>query len=497
MFEVQAHIMIRISTIFIAICMVLIAASFGMLLYGVAGLNSIESAVVALAALTFLILYNAVSMRLRDRSDVGGQIADLSRGTADLARQVGEVGRRMTAMEARLIAADTNGQQRIKAVSDEIGELGSLMNELASSLATHEDILASVPPSSAAKTFSSPQVAPEAPRTNFGRPIEPSRPAEAAKPAEASKQASAPPTPANVNNAQMLVAVKSAIEANRLDIYLQPMVTLPQRKIRFYEAMTRLRDDKERVLTAGDFIGTAESAGLMGQIDNLVMLRCVQVLRRLMVRNKDVGIFCNLSAATLSNTSSFNQCRDFLDANRALAPYLILEFKQSTFRHLGPLESEHLATLKRLGYGFSIDNVTDLRVDGRDLADRGVRFMKVPANLLLDQKQSSSVDIHAADLSNLLGRFGIDLVAERIEGERSVVDLLDYDVRFGQGFLFSPPRPLRPEGAAPEVAAETAQSSSPKGEKAVTEKASEPVAAADHPRLTGNAALVRRASALS
>ena len=26
-----------------------------------------------------------------------------------------------------------------------------------------------------------------------------------------------------------------------------------------------------------------------------------------------------------------------------------------------------------------------------------------------------------------------------------VVDLLDFDVRFGQGFLFSPPRPVRVE----------------------------------------------------
>jgi cyclic-di-GMP phosphodiesterase TipF (flagellum assembly factor) len=402
----------------------------------------------------------------------------------------------MTAMEVRLIAADTSGQERIKAISDEIGELGSLLNQLAGSIATHEDILANVPSSDEAKTFSSSQAALDTPRAGITRPIEPSKSVEASKSAEASKPVETTPTPANVNNAQMLVAVKSAIEANRLDIYLQPMVTLPQRKIRFYEAMSRLRDEKEQVLTAGAFIGPAEAAGLMGQIDNLVILRCVQVLRRLMVRNKDVGIFCNLSAATLSNPTEFNQCRDFLDANRALAPYLILEFKQNTFRHLGPLESEHLATLKRLGYSFSIDNVTDLRVDGRDLADRGVRYLKVPATLLLDQKQLSSADIHAADLSNLLGRFGIDLVAERIEGERSVVDLLDYDVRFGQGFLFSPPRPLRPEGAATEGATEAVQSSSPKSEKAATEKAAEPVAA-DYPRLTGNAALVRRASALS
>ncbi len=42
-------------------------------------------------------------------------------------------------------------------------------------------------------------------------------------------------------------------------------------------------------------------------------------------------------------------------------------------------------------------------------------------------------------------RSGIDLIAERIESENMVVDLLDYDVRFGQGFLFSPPRPVRAE----------------------------------------------------
>jgi hypothetical protein len=88
-----------------------------------------------------------------------------------------------------------------------------------------------------------------------------------------------------------------------------------------------------------------------------------------------------------------------------------------------------------------------LRFEPRELADRGVRFIKVPAALLLDPKQTSSSDIHPSDLSDLLGRFGIDLIAEKIEGERAVVDLLDYDVRFGQGFLFAPPRPLRPEGA--------------------------------------------------
>jgi cyclic-di-GMP phosphodiesterase TipF (flagellum assembly factor) len=111
---------------------------------------------------------------------------------------------------------------------------------------------------------------------------------------------------------------------------------------------------------------------------------------------------------------------------------------------MGPIEQECLATLAELGFRFSMDHVADLRVEPRELADRGFRFIKVPAALLLSRSAASG-DIHPADFSDLLGRFGIDLIAERIEGEGTVVDLLDYDVRFGQGFLFSPPRPVRAE----------------------------------------------------
>jgi cyclic-di-GMP phosphodiesterase TipF (flagellum assembly factor) len=491
--------MIRISTIFIAICMVLVAASLGLVLHAVVGISGSESAIVALTALTFLILYNAVSMRLRDRSDVGGQIADLSRGTADLARQVAEFGRRLAAVEGRVVSANSASGDRIQAVVGEINELGVLVKQLAGSVASHDDLLAS----GAAAATPAPPVAADNhsdPETEQPSSAEPAAPS-AARPAPV---ATAAPAPAPMKPAveaprsapQLLAAIKNAIEENRLDIYLQPMVTLPQRKVRFYEAVTRLRDDKDQILAADDFIATAEAGGLIGRIDHMVMLRCVQVLRRLMVRNKEVGVFCNVSAATLGNPTNFAQCLDFLEANRALAPSFVLEFKQATFRNLGPTETEHLAALSQRGYRFSIDHVTDLRIEPRELADRGVRFIKVPATLLLDPRQTSASDIHPSDLSDLLGRFGIDLIAERIEGERSVVDLLDYDVRFGQGFLFAPPRPLRPEGASAAGApTPNKESNGANGSSAASAPA--PVASPavePSPRATGNAALARRAA---
>ena len=63
--------------------------------------------------------------------------------------------------------------------------------------------------------------------------------------------------------------IAKAVDANRIDLYLQPIVTLPQRKVRYYEAVSRLRTEEGDVVPAGDFIEVAESVGLMPKIDNL------------------------------------------------------------------------------------------------------------------------------------------------------------------------------------------------------------------------------------
>jgi cyclic-di-GMP phosphodiesterase TipF (flagellum assembly factor) len=113
----------------------------------------------------------------------------------------------------------------------------------------------------------------------------------------------------------------------------------------------------------------------------------------------------------------------------------------------------------------------------------------VPASLLLDHKQTSTSDIHPADMSDLLERFGIDLIAERIEDEVAVVDLLDYNVRFGQGFLFAAPRPLRQDAA--DKAKSRANSAAGPPEAGVVK--TDAIKPERSPRMTGNAALARRA----
>jgi len=428
--------MVRISAIFIAVCMVLIAGSIGFVVYLRFGLTGAESFLVGLGVLTALAVYNAVAARSRDRAEVSDQIASISRSSADLARQLAEFGRQLGTVETKVDSVLDKALASAQPLAVEIEELSTLVKHLADSVAAHEAALAGL--SGKERVAPTAAAAPAAAAAAHAVPMPDPAVAPAAPVAGTIAAFS------GLDQDGIVAAIRSAIEGSKIDLYLQPIVTLPQRKVRYYEALSRLKADNGDLVAAGDFLKFAEAGGLMPKLDNLSVLRCVQVVRRLLLKNRDIGLFCNLSSATLTD-SGFPRFLEFAEANRAIAPALVFEFTQGAVRAMGPIEHESLAALAERGYRFSMDNLTDLRVEPRELNERGFRFIKAPAALLLNRVGAASTDIHPADLSDLVGRFGIDLIAERIEAEGAVVDLLDYDVRFGQGFLFSPPRPVRAE----------------------------------------------------
>jgi cyclic-di-GMP phosphodiesterase, flagellum assembly factor TipF len=443
----------RLTAIFVTVCTMLIAISCGAALYFVFGLSVTESGLASVAILTCLGIYNTVLGRLRDRSDVAAQIADLSRGTADLARQVAELGRRLAAAEVKAVTAGDTAVAATKPVRAEIEELRAQVKQLARSVAIRDATpggasanSAPTSPASAAES-STANSAPNPGALRTSAPHAPSDLKVATGPmrSEINQSIDANGRIKDMEHGTIVAMIREAVGDNRLDLYLQPIVTLPQRKVRFYEALARLRTPEGEVLSASDFIPHAAKAGLMPRIDNLMMFRCVQVLRRLLAKSPDIGMVCNVSASTLSCSEFFPQFSEFIDANRALAPSLVFELTQSAYRSLGPKENDSLHALAGRGFRFSMDNVSDLRLEPQDLGEHGFRFLKVPAQLLLDRNRVTISDIHPADLSGLLRRSGVELIGEKIESEEVVVNLLDYDVKYGQGILFSPPRPVRAE----------------------------------------------------
>lgn len=250
----------------------------------------------------------------------------------------------------------------------------------------------------------------------------------------------------------ILRAVKDALQDGRVDLHLQPIVSLPQRRVSFYEGFTRLRRPDGTLILPAEFLDAARRANLMGILDNMMLYRSVEVVRRLAARDRRVGVFCNISANSLEDPHFFPFFLSHMEKNRDLAGALIFEIRAAKFERRSPAMKAAMDRLTALGFRFSIDHAQTLGFDLPSLQDAGVRFVKVNGGDMVDQlrdphgpRPGSSINraISGEEVSAVCSRYGVTLIAEKIEEEVSVVEILEYAIPYGQGHIFGAPRPIK------------------------------------------------------
>jgi cyclic-di-GMP phosphodiesterase TipF (flagellum assembly factor) len=400
-----------LSSSVVVVAMAIVSVSLGALGFLAVRLDLDTAAILAIASFCLLIVLQFVAWRGQDRQTTSRGFEDLGRVIERLTRDVAMLANRVGAIEA---AGAATAAKDVAALKRDVEAIRTHLDDVSAALSEQGAAVAGLVQSGVAQPTPGP-------------PPEQSRKGRFA----------------GLTKKESTALVAAAIDAGRIEILLQPIVTLPQRKIRWYQVHVHLKTERGEVMLADDFVPAAESGGLTARLDATILFRSVQLVRRLQARNRDIGIVVGISATTLAGGEGFSPVVEFLAANTVIAPSIVIEVPQTAYRRFGPIEFESLAAIARHGYRFSLADARDIRFDARELSDRAFRFVKVPANVLLGRAGALPTDLHPADLADLLARYGIDLVADRIEAEATVVDLLDFDVRFGQGVLFSPPRPVR------------------------------------------------------
>jgi cyclic-di-GMP phosphodiesterase TipF (flagellum assembly factor) len=260
----------------------------------------------------------------------------------------------------------------------------------------------------------------------------------AATPATAAqaKAVAKPAQPAMAEH-QILDLVREALNEEKVDLFLQPIVSLPQRRRRYFECFSRIRGPSNSWIMPEQYLELAKRAGLMGAIDNMLLFRCIQLVRRSRKNRSELGFFCNISGYSLADEGFFRDFLEFLGEYPELSQGLFFEFSQADLT-TGLDHRDALRRLANLGYKLSLDQVANLDFDLKDLAALGFKFLKVDAAYLLQAVRKGEIDM--GELRLELDRSGIDLVIEKIESEDMLLEVLDCRPDYGQGFLFGEPR---------------------------------------------------------
>ena len=227
-----------------------------------------------------------------------------------------------------------------------------------------------------------------------------------------------------------------AIEQNDIELFFQPVVRLPARRVAFFEIYARIKMGGETALPAAEYMEVARRNNVDTLVDFALMMQTLRVLK---FTSDKLPVILNIEPETIKSPGFMRDLLAYMRENRSMANKLIFEIRQSALENIDDDTRRILKALSVLGCRLSMDQVEQPSVDRAFLREIGVRFIKISSSRL----QKFTRDDKAIDLmhriKNQFAKDDITIIADRVESEQVLKEILDLELDYGQGFVFGRP----------------------------------------------------------
>ncbi len=240
-----------------------------------------------------------------------------------------------------------------------------------------------------------------------------------------------------------LAAIAEALENERLDVMLEPILALGDRRAQHYVVSVRLWGDDKDLAAEADMGRVARGSGLLPLLDAVKVERAARVAWRMEDRGKPGSLFSTLSGESLVSDRFLNRFADTYRQGDTLGSRLVLSFTQGDLRVFSDLQWSTLKDMADLGFRFSLEDITDLDFDFDALATSGFAFVKLDAGVFLNGLPAAVGVIPAEDVCQYVAGRGLALIVGGITDDAVAIRLKSYGVELAQGPLFGQPRPVK------------------------------------------------------
>ncbi len=243
-----------------------------------------------------------------------------------------------------------------------------------------------------------------------------------------------------------LARIAEAVAAERIEVLLEPIHALAEGRARHYEVSMRLLTADGTSLEQSEYTPAALGSGLMPRIDAARMLRAARIARRLGERGRQASVLAAMAGESLTDEKFLDTAARQPGTDGRIG--LVLSFAQGDVRTFTPVHAEALGTMAAAGFGFALEEVTDLDMDFGGLKAMGFEFVKLDAQVFLEGLPAPEARIPAADICRYLAEFGLTLIVGRIEDDWLLARILGFGVLLGKGALFGGPKLVKAEVVA-------------------------------------------------
>jgi len=231
--------------------------------------------------------------------------------------------------------------------------------------------------------------------------------------------------------------IKRAMDEDRVEIYLQPIMDMATGVPYAYEALARIREG-EAIIAAGQFIDAADELGLSEPLDKRILEKGI-ALKKNCGKLDGIKLFFNLSPHTFCN---YNFMRSipalFESAGVALEDAVFEITEREALPHLGDL-SVFINELRAAGMRFALDDFGSGFSSFIYLKYLTVDYIKIEGSFVKNIANDVSDRIMVSHISDMAHDFGVETIAEFVEDEPGAEIVRELNVNYGQGYHLGKP----------------------------------------------------------
>jgi diguanylate cyclase (GGDEF)-like protein len=229
--------------------------------------------------------------------------------------------------------------------------------------------------------------------------------------------------------------VISALDADRMLIVLQPIVSTRTREPDLYECLLRMERPDGMLVSAGEFIAVAEQLGLSRLIDRRTLELAIGVLRR----HPSIRLSVNVSSLTASDHEWLVTLHRLTGGRRDLTQRLVIEITETAAIHDLDLSINFVDTLKELGCRVAIDDFGAGYTSFKNLKILDVDMVKIDGSFVKNLTEEPTNRVFIKTLVEIAETFGLETVAEWVGDEETARIVAECGITHMQGYHFGRP----------------------------------------------------------
>ncbi len=234
------------------------------------------------------------------------------------------------------------------------------------------------------------------------------------------------------------------LPTERMRLYAQPIVPLKgASNVLSYEVLLRTEDEHGRIEPPSRLLAAAERQGAMPAIDRFMLTRTVAHLAEHPGHSMALGFVCvNLSGMSLNDERFVADAIALLREHRAIAARLCLEITESVALYDISSTRRFVDEMHAIGASIALDDFGAGYTSFAYLKDLPASLLKIDGQFINGLARGEKHQGIVRAIQQVGRELGMKCLAEWVEDKATLQALIELDVDYAQGYVFSRARPI-------------------------------------------------------